>query len=243
MFSRVPDDSDASEFSSDGGWIAWFSSLKGHEFLAEVDEEYIRDSFNLYGLRPRVTHYDNALEMILSDDAPDHSDLEDRHFQEVYRDAVNLYGLIHARYIVSPRGLQVMREKYMKSVFGFCPRVLCDRQHVLPVGVSDDLCVGRVKVYCAKCELQYTVRSKYADIDGSFFGTSFPHIYMLTYPTQLPLDPPRPFVPRIFGFKIHRHKGVITRKREKEREEEATRAKVQAVAEGPFADRPPRVMV
>ncbi len=32
------------------GWIKWFLSLEGHEFLVEIDEEYIKDQFNLYGL-------------------------------------------------------------------------------------------------------------------------------------------------------------------------------------------------
>jgi hypothetical protein len=33
------------------GWIQWFCSLEGHEFLVDVDEEFIRDPFNLYGLQ------------------------------------------------------------------------------------------------------------------------------------------------------------------------------------------------
>jgi len=45
-----------SESSSDGGWISWFIELEGHEFFVEVDVEYIRDSFNLYGLKERVPH-------------------------------------------------------------------------------------------------------------------------------------------------------------------------------------------
>merc|ERR1712151_838978 len=85
---------------------------------------YIRDNFNLYGLRGRFQFYDHALEMILSAEAPDEDDLADTEFLEIYRDATDLYGLIHARYIVSPRGLQVMREKYLKGSFGTCPRVL-----------------------------------------------------------------------------------------------------------------------
>jgi|TARA_B110000305_G_scaffold184366_1_gene204909 casein kinase II subunit beta len=32
------------------GWIQWFCSLEGHEYMVEVDESYIRDAFNLYGL-------------------------------------------------------------------------------------------------------------------------------------------------------------------------------------------------
>lgn len=39
------------ESSSSGGWIQWFCELEGHEFFAEVDDEYVRDSFNLYGLK------------------------------------------------------------------------------------------------------------------------------------------------------------------------------------------------
>jgi len=33
------------------GWIEWFINVEGHQFLCEVDEDYIRDSFNLYGLQ------------------------------------------------------------------------------------------------------------------------------------------------------------------------------------------------
>ena len=28
------------------GWIQWFCSLEGHEFLVDVEEEFIKDSFN-----------------------------------------------------------------------------------------------------------------------------------------------------------------------------------------------------
>eukprot|EP00971_Amphidinium_carterae_P174051 3449990-Amphidinium_carterae.1 len=47
--------------------------------------------------------------------------------------------------------VEVMREKYLKGEFGNCPRVLCDRQHVLPIGTSEDLRMGFVKVFCPKC--------------------------------------------------------------------------------------------
>jgi len=39
------------------GWIQWFCDLEGHEFFIEVDEDYIRDNFNLHGLRERVTYF------------------------------------------------------------------------------------------------------------------------------------------------------------------------------------------
>lgn len=46
-----------SESSSDSGWISWFCDLEGHEFFVEVDADYIKDTFNLYGLRERISKY------------------------------------------------------------------------------------------------------------------------------------------------------------------------------------------
>jgi len=40
---------------------------------------------------------------------------------------MDLYGLIHARFILSPKGLAMMREKFLMGGFGTCPRVLCKR--------------------------------------------------------------------------------------------------------------------
>ena len=41
------------EISSDG-WITWFCEIEGHEFFVEVDEDFIRDPFNLYGLKQKI---------------------------------------------------------------------------------------------------------------------------------------------------------------------------------------------
>ncbi|CAD7956714.1 unnamed protein product [Amoebophrya sp. A25] len=155
--------SDRSENGSDValGWISWFCSVPSHELFCEVDEDYIKDNFNLYGLRNRLQYYDHALEMVLMPEAPDEDELQDADFLEVYRDAQDLYGLVHARYILSPRGLEAMREGFVNSVFGTCPRVKCHQQSVLPVGTSDELRVSRVKSYCPRCEQLYATRSTY----------------------------------------------------------------------------------
>lgn len=103
-FGRASDDDDGDEREN---WISWFCSLKGHDWFAEIEEEYIRDSFNLYGLKGVVNNFERALEMILGD-APGDRDLMEKRFFDLYKDAVDLYGLIHARYIISPRGLSQM---------------------------------------------------------------------------------------------------------------------------------------
>ena len=66
---------DSDEEISSDGWINWFRDIEGHEFFVDVDEDFIRDSFNLYGLKNLIQRYDEALEMILSTDIPDSEDL------------------------------------------------------------------------------------------------------------------------------------------------------------------------
>jgi len=73
--------------SDDRGWIKWFSSLEGHEFIVEVDEEYIRDPFNLYGLKSQLPNvstdkFKDLLKMILQPAAPNEEDLADDQFLE-----------------------------------------------------------------------------------------------------------------------------------------------------------------
>lgn len=116
---------------------------------------------------------------------------------------MDLYGLIHARYILTPKGLAVMQEKYLNETYGICPRILCGGQIVLPIGLSENLKHSRVKVYCPKCQDIYLPKKKCQDIDGAYFGCSFPHILLKTYPHLVPKEKTAEYVPRIFGFRLY----------------------------------------
>lgn len=113
-----------------------------------------------------------------------------------------LYGLIHARWIVTARGLSKMVwndssiipisdssqiDKYKRAEFGRCPRVMCLLQPLLPVGLTDIPYEKSVKLYCGRCEDLYSPKSsRHGSIDGAYFGTTFPHLLFLVYPTLIP---------------------------------------------------------
>ncbi|XP_004300307.1 PREDICTED: casein kinase II subunit beta isoform X2 [Fragaria vesca subsp. vesca] len=201
-------DSEESDVSGSDGddtsWISWFCNLRGNEFFCEVDDDYIQDDFNLCGLSSQVPYYDYALDLIL-DVESSHGDMFTEEQNELIESAAEmLYGLIHVRYILTSKGMAAMLDKYKNYDFGRCPRVYCCGQPCLPVGQSDIPRSSTVKIYCPKCEDIYYPRSKYQDIDGAYFGSTFPHLFLMTYGHLKPQKPSQSYVPRVFGFKLHK---------------------------------------
>jgi casein kinase II subunit beta len=71
--------------SSDGApesWISSFCALMGHEYFAEVSEDFIEDDFNLTGLQQQVPMYKEALEMILDVEPEDDEEEEEEEEEE-----------------------------------------------------------------------------------------------------------------------------------------------------------------
>ncbi|KAL8053523.1 hypothetical protein ABFX02_05G077500 [Erythranthe guttata] len=181
-------------------WISWYCNLRGNEFFCEVDDDYIQDDFNLCGLSGQIPYYDYALDLILDVE----SSLEEQN-ELVESAAEMLYGLIHVRYILTTKGLAAMLEKYKNAEFGRCPRVHCCGQPCLPVGESDIPRKGTVKIYCPRCEDIYTPRSRFQEsVDGSYFGTTFPNLFLMTYGHLKPQKASQSYVPKVFGFKVHK---------------------------------------
>ncbi|KAG1440706.1 hypothetical protein G6F56_011807 [Rhizopus delemar] len=134
----------------------------------------------------------------------DEERLDDKEREQIEKAARHLYGMIHARFIITSRGIAKMLEKYKKAEFGRCPRVLCSLQPLLPVGLSDVAYSKTTKLYCARCEDIYNPKSsRHASIDGAYFGTSFPHMLFQAHASYMPQKTTERYEPRIFGFKVH----------------------------------------
>lgn len=119
--------------------------------------------------------------------------------------AKQLYGALHQRFIQTPSGLVEMQKKYTAKVYGCCPRVLCQGQALLPVGLSDKFSMDTVKLYCMRCEDIYVPKSTaHSQIDGAYFGTSLPQLFILSQQIRLAPYQDRivKYVPKVFGFRI-----------------------------------------
>lgn len=197
------DSSEMTASEEEVSWISWFINIKGNDFFCEVEQSFIQDDFNLTGLSSQVPYYDYALDMILDVDIPTESLSEDQH--EIIETAAEvLYGLIHARYILTAAGMSRMHEKYQNVDFGRCPRSFCQGQPVLPVGLSDITRECAVEVFCPRCHEAYHPRSsRHSNLDGAYFGTTFCHLFLLTHPEFIVPKPTEAYTPRIFGFRIH----------------------------------------
>lgn len=200
---------DIFEESSDedvDSWIANFCSMFGHDYYVEVGQDFIEDDFNLTGLSSIVPFYRDALDMIL--DFEPEKPINLSNLPLVEHSAELLYGLIHSRYILTRQGLQLMLEKYENKKFGVCSRYYCDGMHLIPISRYDQPGIETVRLYCpCCCDIYLPNSSRYLNIDGAFFGTSFAGLFIKMYPEierQCNLRSKNLFELKLFGFKLNK---------------------------------------
>ena len=175
----------------------WVSDLvSANPWLCTVEESYINDNFNLYGLSNSVSDYQNALRVIRGH----YYDISSSKSQnELMQSAKVLYGLIHARYLLTFNGVKEIQKKFEKGLYGYCPRVSCKNQPLLPIGLSPTPGEMAVKTYCPSCQDIYETDSK---IDGAYFGPYFPHFFVQALKDEVTFQKPEPTQLSVFGIPI-----------------------------------------
>ncbi len=201
--SEESDGENATDFS----WVRHFTQARGNEYFCTVDDEYLLDRFNLTGLGHDVPMAQQAYDLIVDSGSPP-SEAEEAAarlrrgaprtagsgrrgaaeaqseaslaMERVEASANLLYGLIHARFILTPMGMAKMKTKYSKGVFGHCPRIYCRSQRLLPTALSDIVRISGVKLYCPNCKDLYNPKSQlHYGVEGAFFSTTFAALFCL----------------------------------------------------------------
>eukprot|EP00834_Sanchytrium_tribonematis_P006994 NODE_574_length_5874_cov_0.812294.p5 type:complete len:228 gc:universal NODE_574_length_5874_cov_0.812294:2632-3315(+) len=194
-FAMLPREMRSSESSLDG-WIGWYLRQLEYDYLVDVDEDFYLDKFNLTGLQ-NIMHFPICYE-ILSDHSEIQEYSEDAHYI-LDKSTRHLYGMIHARYVLTTPGMRKIAYKVKAGNYGYCPRYNCPKTPLIPVGTSDKPYIGTVKGYCAHCQDIYSLES--TQFDGAYFSTTLPHLLLLTYPELIPISPINRFKIEEFGIK------------------------------------------
>eukprot|EP01013_Petalomonas_cantuscygni_P025229 TRINITY_DN47118_c0_g1_i1.p1 TRINITY_DN47118_c0_g1~~TRINITY_DN47118_c0_g1_i1.p1 ORF type:complete len:318 (-),score=35.15 TRINITY_DN47118_c0_g1_i1:480-1433(-) len=192
------------EYEEETPWINWFCEMEQNQYYCIVDDSYAEDPFNLVGLEELVPDYEDALDIVLDLASENgYAMFSESDQLRLSSSAQKLYGLIHARFIVTSAGLVRMHDKYTRGEFGSCLRHNCDNTRLLPMGLSDHPGQGTVKLFCPSCrDLFRPPQPQFRNLDGAHWGTTFPHLFLMTYQVSVPRAPSDPYVPRVFGFRI-----------------------------------------
>lgn len=186
------DDSEESTRSYEDSWVTQFLADKKNQSLLRVHENFLSDRFNLHGLREKIEGFEEAYLAI-----------QDKRASTNYEVESTVYLLIHQRYLLTKIGLEGVLERVLSWDFGECSRVGCKNSPYMPVGLSNEPHKSGTKVYCYNCASMYEpTRSDLKKLDGCAWGTSFPHLLLLTYPYHFEKTISDPFVPRVYGFQV-----------------------------------------
>lgn len=186
-------------------WIDWFLSKPENQLFVRIDDDYIHNIYNFYGIKQKISNFQASYELLLKNYVPPwhaSTQLESQIFV-LEQQTAHLYGLLHARYLNTSEGMERIYQKYVKKEFPYCPRILCKKITCIPFGISNDMCEYPVKMFCPNCSDIYNIKNSiFSKVDGSFFGNSWIPIFLKKYSHIIPSKKARVHVPKIFGFEI-----------------------------------------
>ena len=181
-------------------WVEWILNQPKGQYFVEIDTDYLNNIFNYYGLKQKITYFKQSYDLIRGP----YLKLENR--PKTWPENIDdyglcLYGILHSRYILTEFGLEKMKIKFLNKKFFPCPRTLCNGIQCLPYGNDFDIGQSNIKLFCPHCSNIYHFPNNFY-LDGSFFGSTYVHIFIKKYSNLLLNKPFEKYIPKIFGFKI-----------------------------------------
>lgn len=210
----IKSDIDAS--SDDELWINTFcqeniSEQKEFPWFCEIDKSFFKKELIHLNKTQSDTNGDdlaieNALNLITDEFKQESERIDHREEMKLQCLAEHIYGLLHAKYILTKEGLEKMREKFLAKHWGTCPRYYCYNNPVLPYGSDDRPGVSCVQFFCPVCSEVYDSSDKRAkEIDGAYFGPTFAIMFCKNFPELCSSEKPEQAL-RIHGFRIADYK-------------------------------------
>lgn len=170
-------------------WVQRFLLQHPNDVLLPVPRDFCTDNFNLMHIAPAIERI--GTQCLSSDDSVPPSSKPYPIYREALRlivqdeplpedvplylkkAATALYVLIHQRFAVSPRGLDMLRRRFLlpgsgiHPVFGRCPRIQCSGMPLLPYGDSDNL--NPMEYYYSWPQKRASVQHQQEEEDPLFF--------------------------------------------------------------------------
>ena len=217
-FESESNSSEDTSEASDISWIESFCAERGHEWFCEVDRDFITNPADLAGITlkngPLVKALSGILDLEQTEDTPETDS------DQLLLSMEELYSLLHARYICTPKGLAQMvctsfyviftslinvfqKEKYDKGSFARCLRIECEGCQMIPFGQSAQYGQDQVVLFCPSCfDVYLPPLRRHHNIDGSAFGPDFLIAFLRQYPELLQKQPKQVPTRKLYGFPL-----------------------------------------
>jgi casein kinase II subunit beta len=101
-----------------------------------------------------------------------------------------------------------MQPKYEVRLFGGCPRVACNNQALLPIGLDPVPGNATVKGFCPCCQDVYDLDNP---LDGAYFGPYFAHFFLQAEKCEMKLETKVPTPLSAFGVPIDDESPMMAR--------------------------------
>lgn len=184
-------ESNSSSSHYDDVWILNFLTKQQNKYLERIQDSFLEDRFNFYGLKEKIENFEDAYMIIQN--LKSSKDLENEG---------KLYLYAHQRYIFTKAGSESVLDRVLDKEFGSCPLYGCNSSPVIPIGISNEYGKSNTKVFCHNCGNTFEAKGSLRKLDGSAWGTGFCHFLILSYPYQFEKRPITLFSPKLFGFKV-----------------------------------------